>query len=246
MCTPALEMMRFDCAFFQWQASCSKLSRRITLMKSAPQGTSPYPRTVFIGSESLLAAWNTCGGQTSEVISIPPTDLAFAMDLISEALPDVVVIEQAVAADGAGLALMDRLHSERYLRGTEVRLLPPDRAADLMSSGPGDLDPHAWLNGLAQALPPRPERRAARVRALADEQALVDGQPVTLIDLSAVGAQVRSQTVLKPRQRIRLVLPPERGSVKAVAVVAWSTFEIGPTPTYRAGMAFTRAIPDPA
>ena len=75
---------------------------------------------------------------------------------------------------------------------------------------------------------------------------LIDGQPVSLIDLSAVGAQVRSETVLKPRQRIRVVLAPERGSVKAVAVVAWSTFEIGPTPTYRAGVAFTRAIPDPA
>jgi hypothetical protein len=115
-----------------------------------------------------------------------------------------------------------------------------------MSSGPGDLNPQAWLSELAQALPPRPERRAARVRASADEQVLVDGQPVALIDLSAVGAQVRSNTVLKPRQRVRLVLPPERGSVKAVAVVAWSTFEIGPTPTYRAGVAFTRAIPDPA
>jgi hypothetical protein len=140
---------------------------------------------------------------------------------------------------------MDRLHSERYLRGTEVRLLPPDRAADMMSSGPGDLDPQSWLNELAQPLPPRPERRAARSRALADEQAFIDGQPVTLIDLSTAGAQVRSHTVLKPRQRIRVALPPARGSVKAVAVVAWSTFEIGPTPTYRAGVAFTRAIPDP-
>lgn len=215
-------------------------------MKSANINSSPYPRTVFIGSESLLAAWNACGGHTSQVISVPLTDLTLAMELIGEAQPEVVVIEQAVAATGTGSALMDRLHSERYLRGTEVRLLPPDRAADLMSSGPGDLDPQAWLNGLAQALPPRPERRAARVRASADEQVLVDGQPVALIDLSAAGAQVRSQTVLKPRQRIRVVLPPERGSVKAVAVVAWSTFEIGPTPTYRAGVAFTRAIPDPA
>jgi hypothetical protein len=215
-------------------------------MKSTPPSTFQYPRTVFIGSESLLAAWNACGGQTSQVISIPLTDLAFAMDLIGEAQPDVVVIEQAVATDGAGLTLMARLHNERYLRGTEVRLLPPDRAADLMSSGPGGLDPQAWLNGLAEALPRRPERRAARVCAQADEQALIDGQPATLIDLSAVGAQIRSQTVLKPRQRIRLMLPPERGSVKAVAVVAWSTFEIGPTPTYRAGVAFTRAIPDPA
>ena len=178
------------------------------------------------------------------MIAVPLTDLTFAIELIGEAQPEIVVIEQAVAATGDGSTLMDRLHSERYLRGTEVRLLPPDRAADLIASGPGDVHPQAWLADLAHALPPRPERRAQRIRAAEDEQALVDGQPVTLIDLSAVGAQVRSETVLKPRQRIRVVLAPERGSVKAVAVVAWSTFEIGPTPTYRAGVAFTRAIPD--
>ena len=214
-------------------------------MKSASSSTQ-HPRTVFIGSEPLLAAWNACGGQESQVIAVPLTDLTFAIDLINEAEPEVVVIEQAIAASGAGSTLMDRLHNERYLRGIEVRLLPPDRAADVISSGPGDLHPQTWLNVLAQALPPRPERRAARIRVTPDEQAFIDGQPATLIDLSAVGAQVRSHTVLKPRQRIRLVLPPERGSVKAVAVVAWSTFEIGPTPTYRAGVAFTRAIPDPA
>lgn len=214
-------------------------------MKSA-SSSSQHPRTVFIGSEPLLAAWNSCGGQDSEVIAVPLTDLAFAIDLINEAEPEVVVIEQAVAATGAGSTLMDRLHSERYLRGTQVRLLPPDRAADMIASGPGGVPPQDWLSELAHALPPRPERRAQRVRAGQDEQVLVDGHPVALIDLSAVGAQVRSHTVLKPRQRIRVVLAPERGSVKAVAVVAWSTFEIGPTPTYRAGVAFTRAIPDPA
>ena len=212
-------------------------------MKSASP-SNQQPRTVFIGSEPLLAAWNACGGQESQVIAVPLTDLAFAIELIGEAQPEVVVIEQAVAASGDGSTLMDRLHSERYLRGTQVRLLPPDRAAALIASGPGDAPPQAWLADLAHALPPRPERRAQRIRAADDEQVLVDGQPVRLIDLSAVGAQVRSETVLKPRQRIRVVLAPERGSVKAVAVVAWSTFEIGPTPTYRAGVAFTRAIPD--
>ncbi len=90
----------------------------------------------------------------------------------------------------------------------------------------------------------RPERRGQRIRAAEDEQALVDGQPVTLIDLSPAEPRCARTTVLKPRQRIRVVLAPERGSVKAVAVVAWSIFE-GPTPTYRAGVAFTRAIPDP-
>jgi hypothetical protein len=204
-----------------------------------------YPRTVFIGSEQLLAAWSACAGQITAVIPIALTDLGAALDAIESTRPDVVVIEQAVAADTPGAALMDRLHNERYLRGIELRLLPPDRAADVISSGPGELHPQTWLNFLAQALPPRPERRAARVRTSEDEQAFIDGQPVVLLDLSAVGAQVRSPIVLKPRQRIRLVLPAERGSVRAVAVVAWSTFEIGPTPTYRAGVAFTRAIPDP-
>jgi len=215
-------------------------------MKSSQIGSPRYPRTVFVGSESLLAAWNARAGETNEVIPVALTELPIAISVIDAAQPDVVVIEQAVAASGAGSVLMDRLHSERYLRGTEVRLLPPNRAADLMSStGPGELHPQAWLAVLAQALPSRPERRAARVRALADEQAFIDGHAVALLDLSAVGAQVRSPIVLRPRQRIRLVLPPERGSVKAIAVVAWSTFEIGPTPCYRAGVAFTRAIPEP-
>ena len=122
--------------------------------------SSPHRRTVFIGSEPLLAAWNACGGQESQVIAVPLTDFAFAIDLIGEAQPEVVVIEQAVAATGAGSTLMDRLHSERYLRGTEVRLLTPDRAAELMASGPGDTHPQTWLSDLAHALPPRPERRA--------------------------------------------------------------------------------------
>jgi hypothetical protein len=215
-------------------------------MKSPDAPDPSFPRTVFIGSDQLLEAWRTHSSCASQVIPLSSTDLTFALNYIGEAQPEVVVIEQAVAASGTGAALMDRLHDERYLRGTEVRLLPPDRASDLMTSDPGDMHPHSWLTLMAQPLPPRPERRATRVRTDGNELATIDGQPVTLLDVSAVGAQVRSMTVLKPRQRIRVVLPPERGSVRAVAVVAWSTFEIGPTPTYRAGMAFTRAIPDPA
>lgn len=214
-------------------------------MTPAHSTMSSYPRTVLVGSEPLLAAWRACAGSRSGVIPIALKDLSLAIEAIDAAQPDVVVIEQAVAGTGPGVTVMDRLHRERYLRGTEVRLLPPDRAADVMSSScPEELEPHAWLTVLAQALPARPERRAARVNAL-NEQASIDGQAVTLIDLSSVGAQVRSPMVLRPRQRVRLVLAPERGSVRAVAVVAWSTFEIGPTPSYRAGVAFTRAIPEP-
>jgi hypothetical protein len=97
---------------------------------------------------------------------------------------------------------------------------------------------------LAEPLPARPQRRARRVRAREDEQAIIDGATVCLLDVSSSGAQVLSNVVLRPQQRVRIVLAPERGSVKTAAVVAWSTFEIGPTPQYRAGLAFTRALPN--
>jgi PilZ domain len=205
---------------------------------------SSHPCTLFIGSEPLLAAWNARAKSVDTVIPVAHTDLSQALEMIGTRRPEVVVIEQAVAASGSGSALMARLHNERYERGIEIRLLPAERAADLMSSEPGDVHPQVWLSVLAEPLPARPQRRAARVRAHEDEKALIDGTPVVLLDVSSNGVQVRSGTVLRPQQRVRLVLPPERGSVKTAAVVAWSTFEIGPTPHYRAGIAFARAIPD--
>jgi len=205
--------------------------------------TGLHPCTLLIGSEPLLAAWNARAKSVETVIPIAHTDLSQALEMIGSKRPDVVVIEQAVAASGSGSALMARLHNERYERGIEIRLLPAERAADLMSSEPGDVHPQVWLSVLAEPLPARPQRRATRMRAREDEQAFIDGAPVTLLDLSASGAQVRSSIVLRPKQRVRLMLPPERGSVKTLAVVAWSTFEIGPTPHYRAGIAFTSAIP---
>jgi hypothetical protein len=49
--------------------------------------------------------------------------------------------------------------------------------------------------------------------------------------------------VLRPQQRVKFVLSPKRGSIKTSAIVAWSTFEMAPTPRYRAGIAFTDVIP---
>jgi len=169
--------------------------------------------------------------------------VSHALETIGSKRPEVVVIEQAVATTGPGSTLMARLHTERFLRGIDVRLLAPDRANDLMSSEPGDVHPQVWLTVLAEPLPARPMRRAERMKTGENEGALVDGTPVRLLDLSASGAQVYSTMVLRPQQRVKLVLSPERGSIKTTGVVAWSTFEMAPTPRYRAGIAFAAAIP---
>jgi hypothetical protein len=202
-----------------------------------------HPCTLLIGSEPLLAAWNARAGKASQVIPVVHTDVPQALEAIGTKYPEVVVIEQAVATTGPGSTLMARLHTERYTRGIDVRLLPPERAADLMSSEPGDVHPQVWLTVLASPLPARPQRRAARMRTADDEQAFIDGSPVALIDLSASGAQVRSTSVLRPQQRVKFMLSAARGSVKTTAVVAWSSFEMAPTPRYRAGIAFTDTIP---
>jgi hypothetical protein len=206
-------------------------------------GNGGHPCTVLIGSEPLVAAWNARAGKSSQVIPLVHTDVSHALETIGSKRPEVVVIEQAVATTGPGSTLMARLHTERFLRGIDVRLLAPDRANDLMSSEPGDVHPQVWLTVLAEPLPARPMRRAERIKMGENEGALVDGTPVRLLDLSASGAQVYSTMVLRPQQRVKLVLSPERGSIKTTGIVAWSTFEMAPTPRYRAGIAFAAAIP---
>jgi hypothetical protein len=72
---------------------------------------------------------------------------------------------------------------------------------------------------------------------------MVDGNRATLVDLSTLGAQVVSTTVLKPNQRVRLALTDEHVSLRFNGAVAWASFEIPPNsgPRYRAGITFLDA-----
>ena len=55
---------------------------------------------------------------------------------------------------------------------------------------------------------------------------LLDGNAARLVDLSEVGAQVVSSTVLKPNQRVRVALTDDHGALRFNAAVAWASFEI--------------------
>ena len=72
---------------------------------------------------------------------------------------------------------------------------------------------------------------------------LLDGKTATLIDLSIVGAQVVSASMLKPNQPLGVTLKDEVADVRFNASVAWTSFEIPPNsgPRYRAGINFTDA-----
>ena len=83
-------------------------------------------------------------------------------------------------------------------------------------------------------------RRAPRYK-VSSLHAIIDGNPVLVVDLSMIGAQVVSAAALRPNQRIRVSLEGEQG-LRFNAAVAWATFELPVEgPRYRAGIQFQDA-----
>ena len=70
--------------------------------------------------------------------------------------------------------------------------------------------------------------------------------PANLVDLSVMGAQVISATILRPNQRVRISVPTDDFVMRFRGAVAWAKFEL-PKPTepprYRAGVEFADADP---
>ena len=87
-------------------------------------------------------------------------------------------------------------------------------------------------------------RRAARYRIRQGVEIQLDGNPANLVDLSVMGAQVISATILRPNQRVRISVPTEDFVMRFRGAVAWAKFEL-PKPTepprYRAGVEFNDA-----
>jgi hypothetical protein len=87
-------------------------------------------------------------------------------------------------------------------------------------------------------------RRAQRHRIRGGVEIQLDGNPVQLVDLSFVGAQVLSGTILRPNQRVRVSVPNEDFVMRFRGAVAWAKFELpepAEPPRYRAGVEFTDA-----
>lgn len=198
--------------------------------------------TILVGSEELVAAWCAHAGRTGDVLAFTDADANAAYEAILKRRPRVVILDQMVASTSRGAALVDCVRSDASLAHVEIRMLSTESAAALTSQH-GQM-PAGALVALAHPMQIKTTRRAVRVKMPGGVEAVVDGRPVRLIDLSIHGAQVVSCEVLKPNQRIRITLEAKTG-IRFQAAVAWATFELPPStdPHYRAGMEFDDADP---
>lgn len=196
-------------------------------------------RIVLIGPADSLATLRQRLDPAAEVQAFADTEALEALDHITRTKPALIAMQDEFSDTSRGQALINRITDDPNLT-CEVRVLARDASQNRVAVKRG-----ATAGGAAVALQePRPAleqkgtRRAPRVRIKDGVEIAIDGSPATLVDLSTVGAQVVSPTVLKPNQRVRIVLGDAKSGVRCAGAVSWAAFEMpkGLPTRYRAGI----------
>lgn len=210
--------------------------------------------TVLIAAPEHLAALKNhssfAGAQ-----AFPDADALKALEVITKNTPKLIVLERTFAATSRGAALIKRIKADPSLTSCEIKIVANDGTPATGKKKKGDAAAEASPAAAATeaavkaaSAPPAPTkapldqrgtRRAPRFNVVAGIEVLIDGKPATLINLSVVGAQVVSPTILRPNQRVRMVLPDADRQLRFAAGIAWAAFEMPKAgPHYRAGIEF--------
>jgi hypothetical protein len=194
------------------------------------------PCTVLIGAADLLPALQVRAGELSgELIIFSDDEALKALETIGKRRPGVIVLERLFSVSPRGTALIRRIKADQSLREAEIRVFAHD-------SGYSRVVPLTPLP-LPQSIDQRGTRRAPRFRMAAHAHMIVEGKTSPLVDLSSVGAQVLSPTMLRPNQLVAAGLVDDVTNARFKASVAWTKFEMssGGAPVYRSGIAFIDA-----
>jgi hypothetical protein len=218
---------------------------------------------LVIAAQNLMPALCERIG-VEDCLQFQDTEPIQALQAILEHRPSLSVLERLFAATPRGAALINRIKSDPQLAACEVRVMSHtgDYTRQVVKPAPVEAASVNHAGGaqpsgsVATEEPPRPldwhgTRRAPRVRVRAGVEIQLDGNPAAVVDLSTVGAQVISPTVLRPNQKVRVSLPSDEFVMRFRGSVAWAKFEL-PTgsaaPQYRAGVEFSdsdaRALED--
>lgn len=221
---------------------------------------------IVIGASNLLSSLCAHLAGEGELITFADTEPIQALQAMLERRPTLIVLERLFAATPRGAALINRIKTDPHLANAQLRVMSHtgDYTRQIARSAVTGAAPAvAEAGGGAQVLPDstpatavaeqhRPldwhgTRRAQRHRLKSGVEIQLDGNAVLVIDLSVVGAQVMSNTILRPNQKVRVTIPQEETLVRCRGAIAWAKFELpqpNSAPIYRAGIEFIDADRD--
>ncbi len=213
---------------------------------------------VVISATSLMSSLEERLTSEGELLTFADTEPIQALQAILEQRPSLIVLERLFAATPRGAALINRIKTDPQLANAEVRVMSHTGDYSRQVVKPSKVDAPApaaarksRASGVATKEPARTldwhgTRRAKRHRVRPGVEVQVDGNPASVVDLSTVGVQVLSSTILRPNQKVRVSIPNDDFVMRFRGAVAWAKFELpnpNDPPRYRAGVDFADADP---
>jgi len=216
--------------------------------------------TVVVADAGQTLAIRAGLSLSGRVTCFTATNLFAAHENIQMHHPKLIVVEAVFAQTPPGQEFLARIES-LGIRGSAIELVvraqgkwattpysgqqvtaASQAAAAASTRHPVGMAPR--LASVAAQTKGANTRRASRFKILESLDAVVESGQATLVNISTLGAQVVSQSAIKPTHKVKIVLPDADEMVHLTAHVAWATFEQprpGAAPHYRAGMEFTDA-----
>ena len=197
---------------------------------------------VLIGPSGAIPSLRERLTPGAEVQTFTDTETLEALDHIVRSRPRIVALDYQFSLTSRGTALIDRIKDDPELQMCEVRVVAHDGALSRVTAKKKGTAP-ASADDPKAALDPRGTRRAVRYVIREGVEVLVDGNTATLVDVSAIGAQVLSSKMLKPNQRVRVTFSDGQGMIRCNGSIVWASFEMpkGQPTRYRAGIELTSA-----
>jgi len=177
--------------------------------------------------------------ELGDSITFADADVLQALEAITSLRPAVVALEKVFADTSRGAALITRIQADPSLAQCDIRIVMHQGGTEVLSRDP---EPETEASTAPEPVPLSPvdyrgTRRAERFIITSGVEVQIEGNPAQLVNLSTVGLQVISPTILKPNQRIRISLSTQPGATRYKSVVAWASFELAQgVPRYRAGI----------
>lgn len=196
---------------------------------------------VLIGPSEALPRLRERLDSGADLHTFTDAEAVEALDHIIRMRPLIVAVDHGFSTTPRGAALINRIEDDPTLTECEVRVIADDGDPRPMQTRVGETTGAAQsIDEPSSPLDHRGTRRAPRVRIRDGVEVMADGNPAVLIDLSTVGAQIVTATVLKPNQRVRMIMGDGPSAVRCHGSIAWAAFEMpkGLPTRYRAGVDF--------